>query len=982
MDSRSDWDKTPMRTLLLAIAFLVLSSPALANVYYVSFSSGSNLNSGTSTSLAWKSVPGMQTGSGCGGATPSVTPAAGDRIIFKGGDSWPAACFQWVVPSSGTSGNPIYYGVDQTYYSGSSWTQPLFDLNYQEPTGDVVVTGSVSYVTWDNIKILHQGLNASTSVSYTEQQAFSFNDNSLHGLLLENCTLQDWGAVNQIGSNTLNYSAGSVLGNFTINNCTFSDANGWNVISGTRTATTGFGGAAQGVISNTFSVLENSIIHDTTAGCFQIRICHDNVFYNQAQAADGTMHSQVIEDDDDNGGGVASQIYNNLIHDENAGVVMLVCDGDTIYNNVAWNNQNNFWIRLGGGCGTSGSSTITDIYNNTFDCSGSAPVCFGTDTKSGANILGTVNLENNIWVTNGNPISINASIATFNNTNNYTMPTSEATTYGFTIANKYKSSSPDTSNVVGKGVNLTGSCGGMLIALCQDASGAPWFGGSYVTRPTGSTGWDLGAYQGQGGSGGGPPVSVITAPSNNAVISGSSVTLTSTCTPVSPATVSSIQFTFDGNPFGTAGTSSPYSITLDSLYSSNQQHTIGASCTDSNAQTGTATPITVTISNSIPGCFVANQNWSTSQSFTPQSSGTFTLTFNVTPNTTGSGMDTVVGLSQAAATAYGNMAAIVRFNGAQTDSSGLTGNIDVYNGTASDYQAASNLVFSAGTTYSFTMTVNMTAATYSVSVNGTTLATNYAFRSGAPASSLGFINAQAADSNPDTVKVCSVSLGGSTSLTFSPPSLSFGTVSEGSNASLSVTVSSSGGNTTFSSVGISGSSDFTITANTCTGSTASCFTTVQFAPTVVGAESATLTYTDSATGSPQTVSITGTGVASAGSIAFFNTQGGSLSSLSFGGVQLYTSQAQGPIVVQVTSGPVTFSSVAISGTNAADFAVSANTCSGSVASSCSLIVIYTPRVLGSEVANVVFTSSAVGSPQSLPVSGNGVNLQLPAPFSF
>jgi hypothetical protein len=81
-------------------------------------------------------------------------------------------------------------------------------------------------------------------------------------------------------------------------------------------------------------------------------------------------------------------------------------------------------------------------------------------------------------------------------------------------------------------------------------------------------------------------------------------------------------------------------------------------------------------------------------------------------------------LSQGAATAYGNLACIARFN--------ATGQIDAYNGTA--YAAASSINYSAGVSYHFRLVVNVPAHTYSVFVTPAggaelTIGTNFAFRS-------------------------------------------------------------------------------------------------------------------------------------------------------------------------------------------------------------------------------------------------------------
>jgi hypothetical protein len=84
--------------------------------------------------------------------------------------------------------------------------------------------------------------------------------------------------------------------------------------------------------------------------------------------------------------------------------------------------------------------------------------------------------------------------------------------------------------------------------------------------------------------------------------------------------------------------------------------------------------------------------------------GMFTATFAAT--TTASPGDTVMGLSNGAQTAFTGLAVIVRFN--------PNGNIDARNGGA--YAAASTIAYTANTTYSFRLVVNVTNHTYAAYV--------------------------------------------------------------------------------------------------------------------------------------------------------------------------------------------------------------------------------------------------------------------------
>ena len=105
----------------------------------------------------------------------------------------------------------------------------------------------------------------------------------------------------------------------------------------------------------------------------------------------------------------------------------------------------------------------------------------------------------------------------------------------------------------------------------------------------------------------------------------------------------------------------------------------------------------------------------------PAATGTFIATYDATPSI--SPENAVVGLSSGAATGFGNLGCIARFN--------PSGIIDAYNGTG---YGTSTVPYSAGVLYHFRFVVNVTAHTYSVYVTpagGTELpvGTNYAFRS-------------------------------------------------------------------------------------------------------------------------------------------------------------------------------------------------------------------------------------------------------------
>ena len=207
---------------------------------------------------------------------------------------------------------------------------------------------------------------------------------------------------------------------------------------------------------------------------------------------------------------------------------------------------------------------------------------------------------------------------------------------------------------------------------------------------------------------------------------------------------------------------------------------------------------------------------------------------------------------------------------------------------------------------------------------------------------------------------------GSAPVTFSPTSLSFGNVVEATNSTRMITLTNRLNTTlTVSSVGVSGvSGPFAVASNTCgagVAAGASCTVGVTFSPTAVGSASGTLTFTDSANTSPQTVSLSGTGIApatlSASSLSFSSTVAGNTSAAKT--VTLTNNQA---VALSITS-------IAAS----APFAVASNTCGTSVAAGarCTVGVTFSPTAVGSASGTLTFTDSAVTSPQTVSLSGAG-----------
>ena len=212
-----------------------------------------------------------------------------------------------------------------------------------------------------------------------------------------------------------------------------------------------------------------------------------------------------------------------------------------------------------------------------------------------------------------------------------------------------------------------------------------------------------------------------------------------------------------------------------------------------------------------------------------------------------------------------------------------------------------------------------------------------------------------------------------------PPSLTFISQPVGTtSASQPVTLSNTG-NATLTLASITASANFG-TTNACAGSVVaggSCTINVTFSPTATGALAGTLTITDNSngvTGSTQTVNLTGTGTGPVVSL--------SGPSLSFGNQPVSTtSAAQTETVTNIGTANLAISTVTLGGTNAGDFAKSADTCTGATVTpngTCTMSVTFKPTAGGTRTGSIAVSDNAPGSPHSVALSGTGQDFTLTA----
>ena len=243
---------------------------------------------------------------------------------------------------------------------------------------------------------------------------------------------------------------------------------------------------------------------------------------------------------------------------------------------------------------------------------------------------------------------------------------------------------------------------------------------------------------------------------------------------------------------------------------------------------------------------------------------------------------------------------------------------------------------------------------------------------GARSATLGFTDT--GTGSPQTVALSGTGTGASTGTAAAAPSaISWVSVAVGAGGSPKAATLTNSATTaiTIGSVTLSGANpgDYKISSKTCgttLAASASCTATIVFSPTTTGTRTATLNFTDTASNSPQTVALSGTGTGTTG-----GTVSASPTTLSFGSTAPgATSPAQSATLSNGTTAAITISSVAISGTNAAVFAISTKTCGASLAAaaSCSASLVFKPTAAGSFTATHAFTTSA--GTKSVALSGS------------
>jgi len=159
------------------------------------------------------------------------------------------------------------------------------------------------------------------------------------------------------------------------------------------------------------------------------------------------------------------------------------------------------------------------------------------------------------------------------------------------------------------------------------------------------------------------------------------------------------------------------------------------------------------------------------------------------------------------------------------------------------------------------------------------------------------------------------------------------------------------------------------TCGTTVQASAQCTITVTFKPAGTGALTAKVSVADNAAGSPQTVTLNGTGAAAVPVVSLTPNPLPAFASTTVG-----TTNATKQAITLKNTGTAALTGVAVSitGTNITSFSQT-NTCGTSVAAGgqCTITVTFKPAAKGTLSAKVSIADNATGSPQTVALSGTG-----------
>ena len=503
--------------------FGLVSALPVGTTYYADWTSGADTNNGTSTSTPFKRFRGMPT---CASNCNTVTPAAGDVFVLKGGETWPASALGWdVALYVGASGNRITIGSgDKTWFTGGSWTKPALDGGYTTLGGGdnlMYVVKSTSGGT--SMYLTVQDIEYKNLLVKTNAAVVMFGFHGVKDLTISRVFMHGWDRVT--GSGTRQNGA-CVPTSDCVTAVTKSDG-GWggiydgyanaannsneNTILEYSTIDNSENGGNQGLLTrgveqlwyNTLRGAVNACLH----GCrmvvgntvtdigdrFAGDDTHQNIFYSDVYRGTETTKPSSI---------TAILAFNRLGRSAcgslcagtavqkfymEPGAGPNVANGGTVNQYIFGNVVDDLdWVVTADPefAGTNGFVMNVHVVNNTFKgVSGSATsMVKAYDRGAGTDKLALVRVSGNHIISDAGGGVLDISAATTTETdNNVTRTLAQAASDGYTAPNW---APPNGSAItVGAGKNFASLCGSLTpacsVGIDNNSRGATWDAGAY-----------------------------------------------------------------------------------------------------------------------------------------------------------------------------------------------------------------------------------------------------------------------------------------------------------------------------------------------------------------------------------------------------------------------------------------------------------------------------------------------------------------------
>ncbi len=238
-----------------------------------------------------------------------------------------------------------------------------------------------------------------------------------------------------------------------------------------------------------------------------------------------------------------------------------------------------------------------------------------------------------------------------------------------------------------------------------------------------------------------------------------------------------------------------------------------------------------------------------------------------------------------------------------------------------------------------------------------------------------------ATGGPHTFSLSGTAIAANQQIAISQTALTFGNQPQGSTSSPQLVYVTNQSDTTVTSLGAilggTNAADYQVTNNcpSALGARAVCSLTVVFSPatTATGTRTGKITLSDSDTGSPRTITLTGTAIVAGPAVALTPPSPLTFPTQNVG----TTSGAENFSVTNTGTQNLTITGVALGGTNASEFSIASDGCSGGMLTpnqNCIVGIRFSPILGGTRTAIASVTDNATGSPQTIAITGLGYGI--------